>query len=246
MGFAGGFWSGSSAPPASAGGVLVWEWNRLDTSQFEGAAAFADGGGTATLSVASQAERGNVLRMTGTAGVSACVAWLVNDPIPFQTTRRDLLIEVEVFSVTPTNKYGGIVVLADDAGSYHGMHHYFASSEYSSLVEAGVRSTPGGTGSGFGINSGLMRYHIRGSKPAGAPPNLTSWQDGIGAVAATGRARAAGNNLTAINPFGAAAGTLAASWNNLACDRWGITLQTAGGGALDQTLDILDLRLYVL
>lgn len=239
---------GAAAVAAGAGGELVAQWNRIDTSQFEGAAAFADGAGAGSLSVVAVGERGNALRLTSSAGTTAHLAFLAIDPIVFPDERRDLIFEIECFDIVEgAGGYGGLVVLADDVGTYHALNHLpHGVAEWSSRVDAATRNDSGSTGSGAGVGGGFSTTVVRGRKPAGAPPEISSWVSSLSSTAGVfGEPKRTGTNRGGVPSMGDGT-ALAASWNSLACDRWGICLQSSGGNPLPTNFDILDLRVYRL
>lgn len=240
---------GGGGGVVGAGGELVFEWNRVDTSQFEAVRAFADGGAAAALSVVSTA-RGNVLRFDPSAGNTAHIAFLAVDPLPYVGVRRDAIFELEVFDMFPNGGgYGGIVVLADDAGTYHALNHLVTGPEWASHVNAGTRVTNSANGTGGNGRGGSYKIEMRGSKPEGAPPIVTDVLTAVDETqmkAASGRRTgASAADRGAWRGFAGDA-ALAASWNDLACDRWGLCLQSGGGANLDVTMEVLDLRVYLL
>ncbi len=241
---------GGDGGVAGAGGELVFEWDRLTTSQFESAAVFADGGAVGSLSVVAIPERGNALRLTSTAGTTAHLAFLAVAPIVFPDERRDLIIEMEIFDIIQgAGGYGGAVILADDVGTYHAVNHLsHGVAEWASRVDAASRLTTGTTGIGAGSLGGLSRWHVRGRKPNGAPPEISSWLEAWNETQhRNSRPRRSGSTaqLGGLTAFGTGT-ALALSWDALACDRWGICLQSSGGNPLPTNFDILDLRVFRL
>lgn len=238
----------AGTPVVSAGGTLVFEWNGTDTSQFEDTAAFADGSAAATLSVGTDSERGNYLRLLGTAGTSACIVFLAKDALPFVGTRRDALLEMELLTNDgQAGGYSGIVYMADNESTYHGMSHYTGGvAEWANVIEDASRANAGGTGNGIGENGGFVEYRLTGDNPSGVPPHLSSFAKGFTANSQWAEPRRSGSSRGAINPMGADS-ALGSSWDNLACDRWGLTLQSSGANSLvNVSMDILTLKIYLL
>lgn len=249
-GYLGPFISGGGG--GGAGGTEVFRWNRVDTTQFEGAAAFADGGSAGTLSVVAVAGRGNVLRLTATAGTTGHLAFLAVDPLPFLTERRDFIIQAEIQGIAAGGGgYGGFVVLADDVGSYYALNHLVTGvAEWASRVDGGTRVTSISTGAGVpDASASFWQSNVRGNKLAGTPPLVTDWP-----VAASGpsagilvspRRSGATASLGLVREFGDGS-AYPAGWNDLALDRWGLCLQSSGGNPMPTNFDILDLRVYII
>lgn len=240
---------GPSSGGVGAGGIEIFRWNRVNTSQFAAAAAYADGSGAGSLAVITSAWGAPALRFTSSAGTSANLSWLALDPIVFPTSRRDLIIEIETVD-WPGSGFTGVVALAEGSGAgYHALNHYFAGPEWASRITAATRLNPGVTGSGTGL-AGASRvvYNIRGIKQVGSPPWITSWTSLWNAVNAgipSPRRSGITANIGGMRDFGDGS-AYAASWNALSLDRWGLSLQSSGGNPLGTNWDIADIRVYLL
>lgn len=232
-------------------GTLVWSWNRTDLSQFDADGLtpnFASGGGSPSLSVVSVSERGNVIRYTPSGGANVVEIFLATMPIPFPDTRRDFFVEIEAYDDTNAGgSYWGAAIMCDEEETnFHGFVHQGAiNAEWQRLINDGTVASDGGTGGGSS-DASFFRFQVRGEKPASAAPIFTSWQDVRDGnnVNILGRARRTGSSLAVrgnLSPFGNNT-TLAATWDDLDCDRFGL-----GFVATPPTgVDILDMRVYLV
>jgi hypothetical protein len=235
---------------AGAGGELVFEWNRTDTTQFDGSAILIAGTTPSmSLSIQNFGEWGNALRVTGggTNGVNAVI--LATAPIVFPDERRDLIIDIETHDIVDGGGgYAGIAFCTDGgaAGSYHGLAHFpHGTAEWAAKVENGTLTVPG-TGVGAGNAHGGSRTTILGRKPSGAPPEVSGRSFSVSAAGAHNvRVHRTGTDRQSAAAYGDGL-ALGATWNSLSCDRWGLSIQSSGGSAAPSTWDILDLRVYRL
>lgn len=235
-------------------GRLVFEWNGVDTSQFEAVPAFreADTGDAGTLSVETT-PHGNVLRLNAVVTSGITEIFLASDPLPFVGTKRSLIMEFEVYDDTaPTSSSrGGPVFMAnhdDDGGLFTGLAWAASIGNGAQRYTIEEDVTLYGDGSPNGSRGDkYSRYTIRGEKPAGAPPYFTGYFEGF---TTTGR-------TTEIRRTGATSGdragvldfanntTMGAVWNDLPCDRWGImTGRQVGGGMA--SIDFKSIRIFLI
>jgi hypothetical protein len=232
-----------------AGGTKVFEWNRTDASQFSSTPDYSDGGGSAsTLSVVAASERGNVLRISG-AGTSMSAIWLADDEIDFPDERRDLHFEIELANmVYSAGAMFGVSFCAEKVVKFSGLQHLiFGSNEWASRVDADSRVTVGSTGTSISSGTGqgaIGSLLVRGRKPSGDPPEMTSMPAGWGATGWRDcDGRRSGSNRYVFNPYGNNT-VLPTDWDSLDCKGWGLAIQSSGGNAAPTTVDILDLRVY--
>ena len=215
-------------PVAGGAGAVLWEWNGVDLTQFDGAAAFNSPGWAATLSVVAEPNsiHGNKIRMGSAVGVGdGASVWLVTDPIVFPTVFRRIVIEATVLTPNPVSGYRGWAFCADPGGG--GLHAlldvHTNGSGWQSRIDAGT-----GVFSGSTIGASLMHQlaqehqikvetHLR--KPAGAAPDGIVSGDSRSNQAITGRTWRIADPGWAAFP---------ASWNALDCDRWGLAIQASG------------------
>lgn len=236
---------------SGAGGRLVFEWNGEDTSQFEATPAFreADTGATGSLSVVS-GDYGNVLRYTGVETSGLGEVFLASDALPFTGTYRNMRIEIEVHSDTsPTSaSFGGVCYYADDSGAnFSGFIHGASTGNGHQrwIIEDGtVVYNSGPSGSAFRIKS---IYTLTGQKPDGAPPFFTITNSGYSRTSGVAeQIRRIGSTSTirgGVTEFGSTT-TLDSTWDDLQCDRWGLTVGKQSGGAVP-TVDFLSIRVYI-
>ena len=167
----------------------IAEWNRLDLTQLVSAGSpdFSAGGSTRTLSVVNVPERGNVLRYGGgAAGATMTQIFMFSVAsgliMPSADERRDVDIEMEVLTSAGGGGYLGCFFMGDLDTPLHGFGHLGSgvSSEWAMILRNGVVSVSGGTG---GSATRMQTYLIRGQKPAGAPPEVTSYNSGWDAAA---------------------------------------------------------------
>lgn len=228
------------APAAGGAGAVLWEWNGVDTTQFDGTAAFATAGWTPTLTVVAEANsiHGNKLRFGSGAGVGTGAAvWLVTDPIVFPTDFRRIVIESTVLTPNPITSYRGWFFCGDTVGGLHGILDVNTfGTGWQSRIDAGVLVTSGST-IGASMMHQLAQEHdinlktlLR--KPTGAPPDGIVTGDSRSNQAIVGKSWRIGDPGWAAFP---------ASWNGLDCDRWGLAIQAAGGGTPPTDYDITSL-----
>lgn len=231
---------------AGQGGVKIFEWNRIDVSQFVSAGAmdFVAGGGGGAWSVTNVAERGNVLTYTPAGGTTVTEIAMFSDVISFPTERRDLVFEIEIYDGTfGAGSFFGVFFCAD-ATPDHGFGHLGTGiAEAQTLLNNGAVERSAGTGASAGR---FARYQIRGRKPAGAPPELSSYMEGFTANSLNGEPRRSGSTSAArgaVNEFGDAS-TLGATWNALNCDRFGLIVASSGGNSPPTQIRVLDFKVY--
>ena len=232
-------------------GTLVWQWNKTDLSQFNGSSPdFSDAGGNlSTLAVTAPfAGRGNMLEIQGT-GTTMSALWLVNTPIPFVGTKREFVIELEMYDLDQgAGGYAGAAYLCDDSGSFHGLgHSVYGVAALSSRIDAGARSLTSATGEGADDN-GMCRIHVRGQVFPSKPPEVSAYAVAMPSVSGRqGDIRRTGPNVGAsgAETYGSG-GALPASWNGLSCAQFGLWIQSSGGNLAPTNVRFMDFRVYLL
>lgn len=235
-------------------GRLVFEWNGVDTSQFESVPAFrqANTGPAGTLSVEST-PHGNVLRLNAVTTSGLTEIFLASDPLPFVGTDRSLVLEFEVYDDTaPTSaSRGGPVFLAnhdDDGGLFTGMAWAASVGNGAQRYVIEEDTTAVGEGAPSGSRGDkYSKYTIRGTKPDGAAPYFTGYFEGWTTTSRTTEIRRTGassGDRAGVLDF-ASNTTFGSEWNDLPCDRWGIMTgrQTGGGMA---SIDFKSIRVFLL
>lgn len=229
----------SNVSPLVQGFELAWEWNQTDVSQFEGSAVFASGGGAQTLTANAVADTDLPydfsLDLASTGTGTGKVDWLATDPLVFVGEDRSFLIEWVGLGI-PASRYGGFSFLADDAGTYHTYSNYIGAIGWDSRVDAGVSVIGGGTTGTVwdGSKGSNGQMTIIGRKPSGTPPEFLLQAWGMD------------TNRADIRKYMSSwdGEPAPASWNALACDRWGLSIQASGSNPFG-TLQLLELRVYV-
>jgi len=240
--------TGSGVRPG-AGGELAFEWNHTDLSQFVSAGAMdlAQGGGGGAWSVSNVAERGNCLLYTPAGGTGVTEIAMFSPSLIHPTERRDLVVEMELYDATFGSGYVGPFVLADADTPAHGFGHFGSGVlEWQLLLNNSVVEHDASTGIQCGR---FARYFIRGRKPAGAAPEVSSFFEAWTTVAtAAPRPRRSGSSVPirgSLNNFGNNS-TLGATWNALDCNRFGLVVGSNAGAAPPPSIRILDFKVYVV
>lgn len=232
-------------------GELVFEWNKVDISQWNGinpVFSTPAGAENSTLSVVASSERGNVLRMTadGVATPNMRAVWICNTPIPFPTTRRDFSIEVEFAAQDVTaSRLAGVVFMADGSASNYFQHYWATTGEGTILRNNGVQEFVSFNANQFN-DGGRSVYTMRGDKPAGGPPRSSVYTQNSDETNLNGHSYRTGSSSAirgAVTDMGNNT-TFNASWNAIECDRFGISILSANTGPL--AIDILDYRVYLV
>jgi len=236
------------------GGDPVFEWNGIDTTQFENVSAFFDAlsGSAGALSVVASAEHGNVLRYSNPSGSQLTDVILAVDPLDFPDERRDFDIEIVtlgIFGTASSVAYGGAAILCDDsAANFHGIidASVVNSNRSQCVINNGTVETTTASGSALARFASLS---VRGDKPAAGPPRITTQQIGYtssgnvqGGLRRTGSGSIARGSVL---PYGDGATVLGSTWNPLACDRWGIGITTLSGGPPPDQWDILSIKIWI-
>lgn len=215
-------------PDLSVGaGRLLWEWNGVDTSQFEAAPAYIGAGWTAELVLVGDANsfHGSILRLNATAvgGVTDAVYWLVRAPLPVRADRRRLVIEANYRSI---QQYGGQCFAADAVGAFHAMSVLDGVAAWTSRVDAGVLVQNGNTVGVSVVPTGAEHtwvrriVHVR-LLAAGGLRGFVASQ--------SARFPEGDNNSNMWRLSDPALPGFPASWNGLEADRWGLVIQKSGG-----------------
>lgn len=230
-------------------GILVFRLDPSNLDQLEsgGTADFADGGGGGTIAQQGTSERGDVWEYTDGGGTDVTEVFLFTDAIVFPTERRDLIIEMELFDANfGTAGYFGPWFLGDDSVDFGFGHAGMGVAEWQVLLNDGTVEHDAATGVEANV---FARYLIRGRKPAGAPPEVSSFMEGWDpATGSVGAPRRSGSDAAArgsVPNFGNDS-TLGASWNAQTLDRIGLVFLSSGGNAPPSLVQLLDMRVYVL
>ena len=229
----------------------IWEWNGVDATQFEGSPAHQSGGSiaNATLTVvpAAGAPSGNVLRFTTTGLGTGWAHILAVDPLPLVLDEpRSFRWE---FLLWQRPAYGGLAFLGDNVGAYHAWAWSWASNAgWRHRIDADVAFQVVGSSTNNALTAGtfgpsLVKINAKLHKPSGAPPEFHI--SGVGLFINggdwSGMYHSGTGNVD--SNFQTAAGDEPASWDNLACDRWGLQLQASGGGSAGP-MDFASIRVF--
>lgn len=232
-----------------AGGVLAFEWDRLTTDQLVsgGAMDFVAGGGGGSWAVSAVAERGNVLEYTPAGGTAVSEIAMFSQVLTHPNERRDLIIEIELFDmINGTGGFFGSFFLGDLDSPLHGFTHMpHGVSEAGGLLDNGVYTTAGTSGNEA---DRFSSQKIRGRKPAGAPPEVSSFSVGFSTAAGAIEARRSGGSSAArggMRAFDATA-VLGATWNDIGADRFGLAIHSSGGNPPPTQIRVLNFKVYVL
>lgn len=230
-----------------ANGTVLFEWNGFDLSQFEPAASFASGGWVPALSVAADPDSptGNVLRLTSTGTGTGAAVWLALPSLPFADVARRIRFELGSKSLTSisTGIYAGPVFCADTTAGLHCIGDLNGQAGWQLRVDAGalqlVADQHGGevfqrTGTNPDQSGSQVTTLV--DKPAAGPPR--GYIHGLGAQGTVDLAKSWNFNEPSWPVF-------PASWNALACNRFGLAV-AASGGATAPTWDITDFRIIAL
>jgi hypothetical protein len=231
---------------------LIAEWNLADLTQFVSAGApdyeaLGAPAGTPTLSVVNVTGRGNVLRYLAGGAVGAINIFMFSAAsglvIPSTTERRDFDVEIEVYDDNQTGFQGmGIFFMGDADTPVHGFSHL----GWGDLIRGTTLNNGTVVNGPAAPNAGATRFHrykIRGRKPAGAFPEVSSYVDGHNGASQRGDARRSGIS-TAVRGSVQDIGnntTLGATWNSISADRLGLYVAGFGGG--NPNIDILSIRI---
>lgn len=232
-------------------GDLVFEWNRTDLSQFNGASPIYDSGGGAEnslMSVVAASERGNVLRLAADGVATDMFAvWRIATPIEFSNIRRDLFIEMTFADKTlggGSRRVGPVWFGNADMDHHFGV--LFDQTNDVGIVENNGTTETGPTNASVQSRGGRHTFLIRGDKPAGGPPRGTvyyTYQSSGGALRYLRRS----GSTAAIRgnaPDQGSNSSLGSTWNSLDCDYVGLRIGSIGGVVGPTSVDIDDLRIY--
>jgi hypothetical protein len=225
---------------------IAFQWNGVDVSQFEASAAFSSFDSEALVATPSTTTPpGNLLDFSATnlaaPAVGDVVCWLAKDPLPFVGTKRNILVEMEIIADGADTDYWGITFVGDnsDALGYHG---YVATGRDSNpgwraRIDQGVLVIDATVVGNYGnIAPGVLQQRLYADKPAAAVPRFryTGW----------GRSTNLDSFRQGQNEYPSEPAP--ATWNPLACNRWGIALQRAAAvGAGTTSVSISNLRVWV-
>lgn len=233
--------------PASGGSPTaaqdpLWELNTADTSQFEGADAFASAGCSMALSTvaSSTVVGGRILRVAGTVNAGGIAVRLLNQTFPFTSEQRRLRFEIDVRTIDV--QFFGIAFLADDSAanlySYDVYPIAGGGSGTIDRVDNGVINDPGAaayvaTPAG---NHGRVILHIDADKVAATRPRFRLAAD-ISWFSTTSMW------AMELRQSDYPAEPAAAGWTSLACDRIGIIVRGLAAGG-NMVCDIEAIRIY--
>lgn len=239
---------GSLAPPATPEAQLLFEWNGLDTTQFNTTPVFASAGTTPSISVVGDlnAPTQNKLRLGSSTGTGeGIVVWAANDALVLPSGRRRLRFQIHLIGLD--TQYGGISFMGDTTGNYHGLQWFFGASAWASRVDDGVANISGSTTGGnlASTTAGderwiemdvLMDKDIGvGGRPYGLASGFTRGNQLIG-----------GARWTLEDQIAAGWGAFGASWATLECLEWGVAIQANAAQAYATAYDIGMLRVLSL
>lgn len=240
-------------------GQLVFAWNKTNLLQFDGAgpqySAGTGGnqGADSTLAVVNKTERGNVIRLTPEAAATdMTLIWLASTVVPFEGTRRDMIIELEIDDHSPVaNEFMGVAFLCNDmVNAQLGFMHLpaCAAGARGAILNNAV-TVLGPSDATQVFRAGFHRFLIRGDRPASSNPRIRSWREHWSTSGGNQAARSSGEDATQRGTtfdFGSNT-TLDGDWAdpNESLNRFGLAYITTGGQNGAQC-DILDLRAYLL
>lgn len=217
----------------------IFAWNGVDTSQFDGAAAATALYTNPTLTVVNSptVPGQNVLRTTATGAGGGAWVWLVTTPLVFTGDRRRYVIRYQMEALDL--EYGGVCFLGDDSGAFHGITLVNGVAGWRARWDAGAWVTSGSTvnrlhaqGAGLGVRA-LCEVTVDGERFAAAQPRFRAYGLGVAQI---------NQGITAWTETEPAWGAYPASWNGLALDRFGISVQAGAGAA--PVMDITSLEVW--
>jgi hypothetical protein len=225
---------------------LAFAWNGVDVSQFDVAAAFSSFDSEAlTVQASTVTPPGNLIRLEATnlaaPAVGDTVCWLAKDPLPFVGEKRNILVEMEIIADGANTDYGGITVLGDES-DVAGCHGYVATGRDSNngwraRIDQGVQVIDAVVVGNYGnIAPGVLQQRLYADKVAAAVPRFryTGWGRSTNLDSFT-----QGQDDYPSEPA-------PATWNPLACDRWGLSVQRAAAVGAGTTFVLINnLRVWV-
>lgn len=237
---------------AGAGGAALFTLDPSSLAQLSSGGLTnyrAAGGPVSRLSLETVANRGPSIKYTRGADTNVTEIFMFAQAIAWPSTRRDFRIEIEVLdnAIYPPDAFFGAFFLADATTPLHGFGHVTSTGtkETSFLLNNGVVEKPGVNGTSGGR---VFHIDVRGDKPVGAAPRITSviegWNPGGG-----GRAiRRSGPDTTSrggVDPFGTALSAMGSTWNAPELTRFGFCVHSIGGDLAPATVNILGYRVYL-
>jgi hypothetical protein len=221
---------------AGSGEQLIFEWNGVDTSQFEVAPAFSNFDvDTLTVVADAAAPRGTYLQVLGeniATPLPNVACWLAKDPLPVFANKRNIRTEILVRTGT-SNRYWGISFLGDDTGSggYHGYQIVARdrAGGWRSRIDDGVLVMNNTTILECGdMPPGPLRYRISADKRSGAQGRFRATGWGFGTIG--------DDDAVVQNQQNYVGEPAPASWNPLICNRWGLAIQRPSSFGVGTTL----------
>jgi hypothetical protein len=209
--------------------AVIWEWNGEDTTQFAASADHVSGNGGPTPALTVEADSalpgGGYLQLTCTGTGTGAVVWLAIDPID-PDTYPVIDIEMEVEQLTAA--YGGISFLAGDALSadFHAYLLTDGAAGWFGRIDADALEGEGGSQitSTLALTArGIVRKRIVMEKVAETEPKFVAYSEGTVAAGADAR------SVRSHDDYGDR--PVPSTWEDAACDRWGLALQAGGGSA---------------
>jgi hypothetical protein len=232
--------------------ALLWEWNGVDTSQFQTASILRTSGVTSSDSLFgyifanNNSPLGNVLRFqvtgsTTTTTTASCVR-LIDYSFP-QRFRIEMTVSIQAASngapcwglaflgTDLSGTLSAYTLTSVDVGNRYGKYRI------DSGVSTHLETIRGGTWDGSSTTTQIITVTIRGNKRSGEPPKFIfqSWSQ-----------TAANYFISAAQQTNWSSEPAPSSWNNLACNRIGIVFlgKTVGVNNNRIMFDILTMRIY--
>lgn len=234
--------------PVSQINGAFFELNPASLSQLVsgGFTDFKSGGGNTNQRWTSVAfaERGPALLWTPGGGTTVTEIFLFSPTIVWPSERREMTIEMETIESVGAPGYVGPFFLGEGSPPTHGFAHLANGAEWQTLLNNGAVERSGTTAVGGGR---YCRYRIRGDKPAGGPPRISSLIEGYSNAGTANAIRRSGSSSTArggVNEFGSAS-TLGSSWNGLQLGRFGICIASSGGNPPPSAFHVLSYRVFL-
>lgn len=223
------------------GGSLLWEWNGVDTSQFEASDAYLESGWTTALSVVANAtvKGGNVLRYQRSAGSGGVAMRLILASEFTIPESGCFVIEVVQHQISVANRYGGVCHHADpNGGSLYAFGEAWGASGKALRVEDGVNASGSSTNlPNIGLLTGRVLITIEGDKVAGVEPRFSSVAHHTGEAGFAAEMWRQDQSAR----FDSVAND--AGWTSTTPNRCGLSLFSPGGGTGSYDFDIAAFRI---
>lgn len=227
---------GSSSEPDP---VLLWEWNGIDTSQFEDNDVYNGDGWNTSLTVVADSTRpgGNVLRyewVSGGSGGYEAHRLIKESEV---TLPLNYVVEIEDAGKSVSNRYSGWVFYADNTSSYHAYSRTWGGGGWGHRIDAGSLVIDSGTPWANLVSQfheGVVRISIAGDKVSSVEPRFVTREMAVRLDFEEGGMARQSDYPSRPVP---------ASWLTVSPTRAGIALGAAGGGTVFQW-NIGAIRIY--